>query len=185
MNLKLLICALALAAVLLLNAGAPSPSDRGETDYVKWFDHYLNDWTDFNYIYGSDAFEGAVFTANPGGIALRRGDSEETVVFGMPVWNAYFADLNGDGCPELLASVSFGSGIVDEHVVVYDVKNDQTYTLWERGVFDYVLSDDGGVLSVLRSEYNTPYLSGEYHKGVWGRLRLTKDEPAVLLFEEW
>ena len=112
MNLKLLICALALAAVLLLDAGAPSPSDRGETDYVKWFDHYLNDWTDFNYIYGSDAFEGAVFTANPG---MALWFLLFIVVLQTISGNTIYPRLLGSsvGIPSLwvLAAITIGGGI--------------------------------------------------------------------------
>ena len=33
----------------------------------------------------------------------------------MPLWNAYFTDLNGDGSPELCITVSYGSSMFDEY----------------------------------------------------------------------
>ena len=40
--------------------------------------------------------------------------------YGMPIWNAYFRDLTGDGLPELCSTVSYGSGMIDTRVIVYD-----------------------------------------------------------------
>ncbi|MBQ8369351.1 MAG: hypothetical protein IJY35_05180, partial [Clostridia bacterium] len=68
------------------------------------------------------------------------------LISGMPIWNAYFSDLNGDGLAEICATVSYGSGIVDTHVVVFDYKTGMEYTLWERGVNDYALRQLNGQL---------------------------------------
>ena len=68
------------------------------------------------------------------------------LISGMPIWNAYFSDLNGDGLAEICATVSYGSGIVDTHVVVFDYKTGTEYTLWERGVNDYALRQLNGQL---------------------------------------
>ena len=72
--------------------------------------------------------------------------NEKVLIQGMPVWNVFFADLSGDGKPEICANVSFGSGMIDTHVVVYDYVNGQEYTLWDRGIFDYSLRLENGVL---------------------------------------
>ena len=77
----------------------------------------------------------------------------ETLIQGMPVWNAYLADLNGDDKPEICATVSFGSGMIDTHVVVYDYANRQEYTLWDRGEYDYSLRMDSGMLICEKYSY--------------------------------
>ena len=77
----------------------------------------------------------------------------ETLIQGMPTWNAYLTDLNGDGKPEICATVSFGSGMIDTHVVVYDYVNRQEYTLWDRGEYDYSLRMDSGMLICEKYSY--------------------------------
>ena len=42
---------------------------------------------------------------------------------GMPIWNTYFSDLTGDGLPELCSTLSFGSGMIDSRIIVYDYAN--------------------------------------------------------------
>lgn len=61
---------------------------------------------------------------------------------GMPIWNAYFYDLTGDGLSELCSSLSMGSGIVDNRVMIYDYANGASYSLEDRGTFDYTLRQD-------------------------------------------
>lgn len=79
---------------------------------------------------------------------------EKELIFGMPVWNVYLADLTNDGKPEICATVSFGSGIVDTRVVVYDYVKDQEYLLADRMVYDYCLSMQDGQLMVTQMDYN-------------------------------
>ncbi|MBQ2201016.1 MAG: hypothetical protein II412_00455, partial [Clostridia bacterium] len=63
-------------------------------------------------------------------------------------------DVTGDQKPELCTSVCFGSGMIDEHVVVYDYANKQSYTLWDRGAFDYRLYTSDGALLIGKTPYN-------------------------------
>jgi beta-lactamase regulating signal transducer with metallopeptidase domain len=73
---------------------------------------------------------------------------------GMPIWNVYLADLTNDGKPEFCATVSFGSGIVDTHILVYDYAAGKMYTLWNRGYYDYRLSlEDGNRLLAIQYKY--------------------------------
>lgn len=76
---------------------------------------------------------------------------------GMPIWNAYFCDLTGDGLPELCSSLSFGSGIIDERIIIYDYANGVSYELEDRGTFDYILrlNDSDGQLYVDKKNYNS------------------------------
>ena len=73
---------------------------------------------------------------------------EETLelVYGMPVWNVYFCDLTGDGKPELCSTISFGSGMIDTRIIVYDYAEKTSYELSDRGNFDYALQMRDGSL---------------------------------------
>ncbi|MDD6800813.1 MAG: M56 family metallopeptidase [Firmicutes bacterium] len=75
--------------------------------------------------------------------------------YGMPVWNAYFCDLTGDGLPELCASLSIGSGMIDNRIIVFDYANRKSYSLKDRGTFDYTLrqSDSDGELYIDQKKY--------------------------------
>ena len=119
-----------------------------------------------------DAFPGVTFRwkdDNWGDSILAEENGKTRKLFsGMPVWNVFFADVTGDGKPELCASVYFGSGIVDEHIVVYDYVNKQSYVLWDRGTFDYHLSLDDGALQVIKRIFNTSILPTD--NGAFGEL---------------
>ena len=78
-----------------------------------------------------------------------------TVLSGMPIRDAYFCDLNGDGVSELCAGTSFGSGMVDDRICVYDFVTHQLYMLQDRGKYDYTLSEENGVLMVTMCPYMT------------------------------
>ena len=97
----------------------------------------------------------------------------KTLIQGMPIWNVYLTDLNGDQKAEICTTVGYGSGLIDTHVVVYDYANSQEYTLWERGVYDYSLRLDNGVLVCEQFTYpsGTPMDRTGYLAG--GRLILT------------
>ena len=45
------------------------------------------------------------------------------LIDGMPIWNAYFTDLTGDDFPEICATYSFGSGMIDNRITIYDYVN--------------------------------------------------------------
>ncbi len=89
-----------------------------------------------------------------GTIIAKENGKTRTLFTGMPIENVYFSDVTGDQKPELCASVYFGSGMIDEHVVVYDYVNKQSYTLWDRGTFDYHLYTADGKLLVGKTPYN-------------------------------
>lgn len=84
--------------------------------------------------------------------------SEVTQLYtGMPIWNTYFCDLTGDGRPDLCSTLSFGSGIIDSRIIVYDYANGASYTLEDRGKYDYSLRLDemDGCLLVDQKAYNS------------------------------
>ncbi|MDR1629504.1 MAG: hypothetical protein LBS36_04745 [Oscillospiraceae bacterium] len=102
----------------------------------------------------------------------------EDILFGMPVWSVYLADLNGDNLPEICASTSFGSGIVDNRIIVYDYFNKKSYELSDRMVYDYSLSLENGKLVVKQTAYNEPPGTGK-DRGT-GSLAIINDELATV-----
>ena len=91
-------------------------------------------------------FPGVIFQYTSGQVTAIHGSSTTVLVSGMSIWNVYFSDLTGDGKPEVCATVSFGSGLIDTHVVVFDYANGQEYLLWDRGVSEYALHLENGRL---------------------------------------
>ncbi|MDR1736565.1 MAG: M56 family metallopeptidase [Oscillospiraceae bacterium] len=77
-------------------------------------------------------YPGVTFKWTPDKITARDSEGEREILSGMPVWSVYFADLTGDGLPELCATVSVGSGIVDTRVKVYDCASGTGYELSNR-----------------------------------------------------
>lgn len=128
--------------------------DQGNDNTIyyvnKWFDN-LHNWEDsltielpeypgveFKYI---TDYRGSTITASkPFGTQ----DSTEsvTLISGTTIDNAYFADLTGDGFPEICSSVSCGFGLIDERVIIYDYAKGVSYSLEERGSYDYSLKMD-------------------------------------------
>ena len=98
--------------------------------------------------------------------------SEKTIITGMPVWSVYLSDLNGDGKQEICCGVSFGSGIIDDRIIVYDYAQGKQYELSDRGYHDYYLSYTG-ITPLMVHERD--YASGEL-TGCYGELKLDGDK---------
>ncbi|MDE7326377.1 MAG: M56 family metallopeptidase [Lachnospiraceae bacterium] len=115
-------------------------------------------------------FPGVTFRASHTKVEAVTEEGVTELFLGMPIWNVYVTDLSGDGLPELCATVSYGSGIIDEHIIVYDYAKGESYTLWERGENNYVLKMEDGKLRVCRTKYQDP------QEGVEGSLWLVTGE---------
>lgn len=125
---------------------------------AKWFD-YLEAPEELQWDGRLEAnvpeFPGVTFRWCPEKLEAVTDDGIVTLFSGMPVWNAYFCDITGDGLPELCSSLSWGSGIVDNRVVVCDYANGASYSLEERGSFDYTLRmGSDGLLYVDKREHD-------------------------------
>lgn len=144
-------------ALLLLCAGC---GEKGLTMEV-WVDYYLTDdmpWEESKTLTLPE-FPGVTFTWTSGDVTAADGDDTTVLFWGMPVWNVYLSDLTGDGKPEFCATISVGSGIIDDRVVVYDYASGTFWELQDRWKRDYRLEQKDGSIQVVESEYQGPEIS--------------------------
>ena len=128
-----------------------------KSSVTKWFDCLHGDemiW-DGRLEISLNVFPGVTFRAYSGIIEAVTDKETVTLYNGMPIWSVYFCDLTGDGLPELCSSLSFGSGMVDNRVMIYDYANGVSYSLEDRGVTDYILrqNESDGQLYVDKKSY--------------------------------
>ncbi len=158
--------------VLLLCAGCGGKNIPVEV----WVDYFRTDdipWDESRTLTLPE-FPGVIFTWTPGEVTASDGETVKILFTGMPVWNVFVHDLTGDGKPELCATVSWGSGIVDTHVIVYDYAAGASYCLSDRGFYDYALIDETRTLQVIKSQ--TPgILREERESSEKGTLSLVPD----------
>ena len=105
-------------------------------------------------------FPDVTFRWTYGEMLAVKGSKSTSLYTGMPIWSAYFCDLTGDGLPELCSSISWGSGMIDNRVIIYDYANGVSYELSDRGYFDFTLRQDhqDGRLYVDKTKYHTDEL---------------------------
>lgn len=120
-------------------------------DSLCWFDN----WTEVTDTDISiDTMPYFRFHYEGGSIEVFSGNERIALAGALPILNAYFSDLNGDSYPELCVTGSYGSGIWDMHVEVYDVINRRHYALRydDIEVYDYMLVSEDNEMRVLRGE---------------------------------
>ena len=129
---------------------------------VKWFDYTENPSNmsyDRELKIRLEEFPGITFKYTPHGIVAVGEDEasadETMLISGLPVWSAYFCDLTGDGKPEICSQISYGSGIIDNRVIIFDYANGVSYKLENRGYHDYYLRMEGAYLHVDKKVYNS------------------------------
>jgi len=105
-------------------------------------------------------FPDVTFRWSYGEMLAVKGSKSTSLYTGMPIWNAYFCDLSGGGLPELCSTISWGSGMIDNRVIIYDYANGASYELSDRGNFDFTLrfNEADGYLYVDKRKYNTDEL---------------------------
>lgn len=160
----------------VINAKRNSFTARGdetEPAVTKWVD-YMESPEEMDreseIVTEAPGFPGVTFCYTPERITASKTsgsaemESSSELITGMPIWNAYFYDVTGDGIPEICATVSVGSGIIDERIVLYDYANGASYKLADRGNYDYCLrlNEEDGYLYVDKKAYpgDKPVSSG-------------------------
>lgn len=145
------------------STGETFKSDNTAAAVTKWFDYLETPdemkW-DGSLEISLTKFPDASFRWTSGEMLAVKGSKSTSLYTGMPIWNAYFCDLTGDGLPELCSSISWGSGMIDNRVIIYDYANGVSYELSDRGYFDFTLRQDhqDGRLYVDKTKYHTDEL---------------------------
>ena len=130
---------------------------------IEWFDYLENPdemkW-DGNLEIGLTEFPDVTFRWTSGEMLAVKDGESTSLYTGMPIWNTYFCDLSGDGLPDLCSTISWGSGMIDNRVIIYDYANGASYELYDRGYFDFTLrfNEADGYLYVDKTKYNTDEL---------------------------
>jgi len=125
---------------------------------TKWFD-YLETPDEMKWDGSVDInlpeFSDVTFRWSYGEMLAVKGSETTPLYTGMPIWNTYFCDLTGDGLPELCSTISWGSGMIDNRVIIYDYANGVSYSLEDRGVSDYTLrqNESDGQLYIDKSNH--------------------------------
>ena len=161
---SVVVCAVAAVCFLTdpkTERSSPSVGDNvsglGPAQTEKWFD-YLEKPEEMNWDgrleIALPEYPGVTFRWYPEKMEAVTENEITPLYTGMPIWNTYFCDLTGDGLPELCSTITFGSGIIDSRVIVYDYANGASYTLEDRGKYDYSLrldESDGSLCVVQRA----------------------------------
>lgn len=141
-------------------SGGDNVSDMGPAQVEKWFDYLekpeITNW-DGRLEIDLPEYPGVTFRCYPEKMEAVTENEITPLYTGMPIWNTYFCDLTGDGLPDLCSTVTFGSGIIDSRIIVCDYANGESYTLEDRGKYDYSLRLDGsdGSLCVVQRAHDS------------------------------
>ncbi len=150
----------------LTGCGKASVSEGSESSnsnsVIKWFDCLNGDEMVWDGIreYNLDEFSGVTFRWHYERLEAVTEDEAVTLYTGMPIWSVYFYDLTGDGNPEICSTISFGSGMIDNRIIIYDYAGGASYELSDRGNFDYVLNMQEDSLVVEKRVYMQDELAG-------------------------
>jgi len=147
----IILSALTFGMIGCANSEPPVDINTG-TATVKWLDFSEMSWDDVIKLELPE-FPGATFIGSALEVSIADQNGERSLFDGLPIWNVYLADITGDGLSDFVATISFGSGIIDTRVLVYDIANDILYGLSDRAVFDYELEEDDGRLVVIRTAW--------------------------------
>lgn len=153
--------------------GTPSSPHTGEAR--EWLNFYRDDQLPWGKSFDLKLpeYPDTVFRWTPYEVKAIHSAGETTLFSGMPIWNVYLADLTGDGLPEFCATVSFGSGIIDTRIIVYDYSTRKMYEISDRMYYDYAFSIEAGRLVVTQSEYNGAKLAAGSPEIIDGELVIT------------
>ena len=161
---SVVVCAVAAVCFLTdptTERSSPSVGDNvsglGPAQAEKWFDYLekpeITNW-DGRLEIDLPEYPGVTFRCYPEKMEAVTENEITPLYTGIPIWNTYFCDLTGDGLPDLCSTVTFGSGIIDSRIIVCDYANGASYTLEDRGKYDYSLrldESDGSLCVVQRA----------------------------------
>ena len=161
---SVVVCAVAAVCFLTdptTERSSPSVGDNvsglGPAQAEKWFDYLekpeITNW-DGRLEIDLPEYPGVTFRCYPEKMEAVTENEITPLYTGIPIWNTYFCDLTGDGLPDLCSTVTFGSGIIDSRIIVCDYANGESYTLEDRGKYDYSLrldESDGSLCVVQRA----------------------------------
>ena len=123
-----------------------------------------------------DAYPGVTFRWNGGSVEAEQDGETRQLFVGMPVWNVYLCDLTGDGKPEFCSTVSFGSGWIDERVIIYDYAAMQSWEIEMRPSYNYQLSLSGTNLILSRRMIMSPESPVQETKSLADSALLTQED---------
>ena len=136
-------CAILVALSVMLSGCARNtpvvPDENGVYPAEKVFDYFFSDdmqW-DETREFEVPEFPNVKFSWNYSNVWTDENGEEKGLYWGMPVWNVYLADLNGDGRREICSGVSMGSGMIDERIFAYDYANGKLYELQDRFYYNF------------------------------------------------
>lgn len=159
MNKSIAIALCLALAMPLTSCGNDPASQRRKASApgtaIKWFDCLHGDelvWDDVK-ADTPDAFPGVTFRWQPEQLEAVTDGETVPLYGGAPIWSVYFHDLTGDGKPELCSTVSMGSGMIDQRIIVYDYAGGASYELSDRGDHDFVLTMREDALIVEKRVY--------------------------------
>lgn len=150
----------------LVSCGETPASESNEPEktnnVIKWFDCLNGDEMDWDGAkeYTLGEFPGVTFRWHSEQLEAVTDKEIIPLYDGMPIWSVYFYDLTGDGNPELCSTLSIGSGMIDNRIIIYDYAGGASYELSERGDFDYVLNTQDGSLIAEKRVYMQDELVG-------------------------
>ena len=143
--LAVIVCTAVAVCFLTDPVAAEDAANQRESSVVKWFD-YLEAPEEMNWDGRLEIdlpeFPDVTFRWYPGKVEAVTEAGIIPLYSGMPIWSVYFYDLTGDGLPELFSTLSFGSGLIDSRICIYDYANGASYELADRGYYDYMLRLD-------------------------------------------
>lgn len=148
------------AICFLTNPKTEKPVDDGEVKVVKWFDSMNGNegvWGMVREI-TLDEFPGVTFRCDQEVLVAVTEKETSPLYYGMPIWNVYLCDLNGDGKAEFCSTTSFGSGIIDDRFIIYDYANGEKYEKSDRTQYDYTLNLKNDKLVVEKRKYQNSEL---------------------------
>lgn len=151
----IVVAVIACVAVAVCFMTNPKATDTQKLEVTKWFDCLNGDemiWDGVQEI-NLDEYPGIIFRWSYEKLEAVTDKKNVPLYTGMPIWSVYFCDFNNDGRPELCSTLSIGSGMIDNRIIIYDYAMGASYELSDRGQYDYTLNLQNGKMMVEKRRY--------------------------------